>query len=333
MINLLFIPYHNTGGHFIDWSLYFVTSQEHYISKNNQVIPLIQTVNKKTINWHHHQSIEIRGFANLKNMLLSLGDQNVNLYVGMLRIEEAVEILFNTDMQSATVEQRSAAYTYIIKDFEAMLRWTQDQKLIPVIFDYCESDLLSIFYNDRCPMWDQQQVKDSLVKHDLYEQTYFKESAEKFDQEIWDNREKLSLTMSKPNNFKIHEMIDYSKGHLYYTTDDVWNNMASIITEICTVLQLPLDSEKFDVWKKIYAQWRTVHDPYFGRHFDRIINSIVNGHYMRLDRFNLNFLQEALIQNALITKHNVNLKTWKLEKFPNNTQDLHKLLEPNIHIL
>jgi hypothetical protein len=333
MINLLFIPYHNTGGHFIDWSLYFVTAQEHYISKNNQVIPVIQTVNEKTNNWHQHQSIMIQGFANLKNMLSLFNDQHVNFYVGMLPIETALETLFNTDIQSATVEQRSAAYTYILKDFEAMLRWTQNQKLMPVIFDYCESDLLSIFYNDRFPMWNQQKVKDLFVKQELHDQAFFKQSIEKFDQEIWDKRERLSLNMSKPNNCKIHQMINHSEGHLYYTTDDVWNNMPAIITEICTVLQLPLDSEKFKIWQKIYAQWRTVHDPYFGRHFDRIINSIVNGHYMRLDRFNLNFFQEALIQNALITKHNVNLKTWLLEKFPNNTQELHKLLEPNIHIL
>ena len=31
----------------------------------------------------------------------------------------------------------------------------------------------------------------------------------------------------------------------------------------------------------------------------------------------------------IIYKHNLGLKTWQLEKFPANTQDLHTLLESN----
>ena len=33
----------------------------------------------------------------------------------------------------------------------------------------------------------------------------------------------------------------------------------------------------------------------------------------------------------LIYKYGLNLKTWQLEKFPNNTKQLHELLEENIH--
>jgi hypothetical protein len=54
---------------------------------------------------------------------------------------------------------------------------------------------------------------------------------------------------------------------------------------------------------------------------------------MSLERFNLDFYKEVIIQNALLYKQNLNLKNWQLEKFPANTQDLHKLLEPNIHQL
>ena len=41
--------------------------------------------------------------------------------------------------------------------------------------------------------------------------------------------------------------------------------------------------------------------------------------------------QEAIVQHILIYKYNLNLKNWQLKKFPDNTQDLHKLLETNIH--
>ena len=53
---------------------------------------------------------------------------------------------------------------------------------------------------------------------------------------------------------------------------------------------------------------------------------------MDLTRFDLDVIQEAFIQRELIYKHNLNLKTFQLEKFI-NTQQLHNLLEPNIHPL
>jgi len=59
-----------------------------------------------------------------------------------------------------------------------------------------------------------------------------------------------------------------------------------------------------------------------------IVDAIVNNLYYEID---LTFDQEIIIQHCLIYQHGLNLKTWQLEKFPNNTQDLHKLLEPNIH--
>ena len=52
---------------------------------------------------------------------------------------------------------------------------------------------------------------------------------------------------------------------------------------------------------------------------------------MDLTRFNLDIVRESTIQHVLIYKHGLTLKSWGLEKFPNNTQDLHLLLEPNIY--
>ena len=43
-------------------------------------------------------------------------------------------------------------------------------------------------------------------------------------------------------------------------------------------------------------------------------------------------LEQAFTQHKLICKHNLNLKTQQLETFT-NTQQLHNLLEPNIHTL
>jgi hypothetical protein len=334
MTNLLFIPYHNTGGHFIDWSLYFVTGQQQYFKKNSQPDSIVQNSDVVVKNWHYHQSVIIYGFDDLRTTLETLGDSNTNLYVTLLPLVKAVKLLFDIDLDSATSDQINSALSYVQQDLANMLQWTQNQGLIPVIFDYCKSDFLSIFYNDRYPMdWHYRPLNDSFQYQEMVQRSFFNETTARFGQEIWDQREKASLMVVKPMDYQVHHLINYSLAHLYYTTDDVWNNMPNIVHEICTVLQLSIDPEKFSIWEKIYTQWRTVHDPYFARHFDRIIDSIVNGKYMRLDRFKLNFFKEVLIQNALITRHNLNLKTWNLVKFPNNTQELHSLLEPNIHVL
>jgi hypothetical protein len=64
---------------------------------------------------------------------------------------------------------------------------------------------------------------------------------------------------------------------------------------------------------------------------DNICESIVNNYYLDIGAYNLDFWQEAILQHILIYKYKLNLKNWQLEKFPTNTQALHKLLEPNIH--
>jgi hypothetical protein len=53
--------------------------------------------------------------------------------------------------------------------------------------------------------------------------------------------------------------------------------------------------------------------------------------YYDISDYNFEFYQEAIIQHIMIYKYGMNFKLWQLEKFPDNTQDLHKLLEPNIH--
>ena len=61
-----------------------------------------------------------------------------------------------------------------------------------------------------------------------------------------------------------------------------------------------------------------------------IIESILKNNYIDLTKFNLDIVQEATIQHELLYKHNLNLKTWQLEKFMDSKQ-LHSLLEPNIY--
>lgn len=69
----------------------------------------------------------------------------------------------------------------------------------------------------------------------------------------------------------------------------------------------------------------------FYRSLSHIVECIVQGGYYELPALSLE--QEAIIQHCLIYQHNLNIKTWQLEKFPSNTIRLHQLLEPNSHSL
>ena len=207
-----------------------------------------------------------------------------------------------------------------------------------VVLSYNQNDVLNIHYNDRNPISHSRWLGTVINSREdlcnsLIESYHGKGSSN--TEFIWDKRELFALCIHQyivpsidPSTF-----IDVQQPHLLYTTDDVWNGLPTIIDEIFNFLGISIDESRRETWVNTWLEWRNVHDRYFARHFDRIVNAIVNNEYLDLSRFNLDFLKEALIQNALLIKHDLNLKTWGLEKFPDNAQDLHKLLEPNFHKL
>ena len=114
---------------------------------------------------------------------------------------------------------------------------------------------------------------------------------------------------------------------------ELFNNFDKTVVDLFDWLGLTINMSKWDHWSTVYQQWRELHTDriLFVEYFDIIIDSIINGYYLDLSRFKLDIMQEATIHHALIYRHGLTLKTWGLEKFPGNTQELHKLLEPNIY--
>ena len=98
-------------------------------------------------------------------------------------------------------------------------------------------------------------------------------------------------------------------------------------------LDLDIVPERLSAWIPVYRRWQSIQSRSlkFAINLPYIIDAIVNNWYYELD--DLSFEQEVIIQHFLIYKHNLNLKTWKLSKFPDNTQQLHDLLEANIHVV
>lgn len=333
-LNFLFFPRHNTGGHFVIWSLYYLSGQTHY-EANNQLNSVASPEDFKTIkNAHLHRCDRIYGLQGCQQLELEprLSD-NYHVYLNYAFFSKLLNSEFNVNWPESTVEQRNHIENLIIKDTKHMIDYIQDRhKLVLVDFDH--SDLLNIKYNDRYPLdWYGIPADNQDELTDRYEQDFFSGISQHFDQNIWDKREKVALMMRLPPLTDWSSLVNKQKPNAIYTTDDIWNDLPNVIVELLDYLELPLLQDRIASWKELYYVWREKHDNHFSRCFGRIVQAIVNGEYMCLKRFNLNFYKEALIQHALITKHNLNLKTWQLEKFPSNTKDIHLLLEPNFHTL
>ena len=167
-----------------------------------------------------------------------------------------------------------------------------------------------------------------------HREIFFKESNQTWTElgltNRWDIRERMSLD-SRPFNTDFPD-ININCQHLWINSLDLWTRTEYTLTKIMKYLELDIMPNRLEKWLPVCKKWQEkqlkILD--FAYNYQHIINSIVNNIYYEID---LTFEQEVVIQHCLIYQHNLNLKTWQLEKFPNNTQELHKLLEPNCHIL
>jgi len=167
---------------------------------------------------------------------------------------------------------------------------------------------------------------------------FLKESNEQWHRagltNVWDQREFLALNLRPNNTQNIVCNVDLTRDHYRLDTSELWHTFDQTVSHMFDYLNLKINNLRWKKWIKVYYKWRQVHYQrmLFVWYFDQIINYIADGYSMDLTRFNLDLIQEAVIQHTLIYKHNLNLKTWQLEKFT-NTKQLHNLLEPNIHTL
>jgi len=173
------------------------------------------------------------------------------------------------------------------------------------------NELDSVFFNQSIKSWNQQGLTN-----------------------IWDIRERRALQSNLIDiNHNIGKItVDFSFEHYWMDCRSWWFDGVDIIQDIITWLNLIIDHDRFQQWLPIYYAWQKIQSKHlrFQFSYQHIIDSIVNNWSYPID---LTFDEEVFIQHCLIYQHNLNLKTWQLTKFPNNTQHLHKLLEPNIHVV
>jgi hypothetical protein len=163
---------------------------------------------------------------------------------------------------------------------------------------------------------------------------YFNESLEKFDKNLWDLRELISLNFEYFKTDRSYlDLIDRSDNYLYVDSKELWYDGEQCLDRIFKYLDKKIVPERLAHWRNIYREWQHIQLKIlkFNWYLPVIVDSIVHNYNFNLDFLDLNLMQEAVIQGHLIKNYHLNLKCYGLKKFPNNTKDLHLLLEESTH--
>lgn len=309
----------NSGGHFVDWTLHWLSGQtKMYNCKTMQFCDIASDPVTKT-NAHGHT-------CNHATTVYT-----INKYIQLLKAQNFGTIFMHDLLNNNKSYPENSSITQQGIDLLA----EHSTKIITLHNPYMR--LYNCKYEQRNDGWYSFNGKKKIYsqKEHIYDyiDTYFADSKQQwtngFDT-VWDLREFLALNFIEHNS-----IIDTNKvPDISYKMSSVilWKEFDKHLHSLFDFLHLNLETTRLGQWMQVYKKWQTVHvdSLLFCENFDYIIDCIVNGKQLNLSRYNLDLLKEAAIQNCLIYKHNLNLKTWQLNKFK-TTQQLHNLLEENIH--
>jgi hypothetical protein len=177
----------------------------------------------------------------------------------------------------------------------------------------------------------QQQRLNNIIK------SYFKDSFDAMDKNIWDIRELLALNFKHiaQRSSSYRSLLDLSNPHVYVDVKELWFDGESCMQRVLSQLGQPIQQDRLPQWQVAYQDWQASQFDIikFGWYLPHIIESIVKGYNFDLAHVRMDLFCEAVIQGTLIHNHDLNLKCYGLEKFPSNTLDLHQLLRKNTHTI
>lgn len=150
--------------------------------------------------------------------------------------------------------------------------------------------------------------------------------------EIWDRREFMALSVKLIDPMYLAPYINLDIPHYRIDSLDLMTSFENNLKSLFRYLELDIVDQRYRNWLEVYAQWKKLHINRlrYAYYYDIVLDYIIKGRDFDLTHLDLDIYQEAVIQRGLMYRHNLNLKTWGLEKFL-NTKQLHDLLEPCHH--
>jgi hypothetical protein len=332
---------HGVGCTFFDWTIHFLSGQENfYQADQRQWIPLSKDPVLE-INAHGHLKNHPGGISRiveqLKNFLSMPQDQLYSLYPTGTRPEHIAKLLGIPIDKIGTQENWHQITQYIHNDYCQLFEhcYQQDIKLI-YVDNHPNVNLyfMNTRFLDKGLLTNTPLASQAAVTAEQ-QQIFFNNSINVWNNleltNVWDLRERMALD-TRPFHSNNQEIRNMQYPHLWVNCQELWLRGERVALTMLKFLELELQEERLLAWRPIYAKWQEMQLQRleFNLTYQHIVDSIINNWYYEID---LTFNEEVVIQHCLIYQHNLSLKNWQLEKFPNNTQDLHKLLEPNIHPL
>jgi len=326
---------HNIGISFLDWSLHWLAGHEqvfhwqqgwHNITQD----PLTER------NAHGHTRNHVSGIVHTRQALDCLVNELTDFHtiypVGPAVDQRAQELGYNH-----SVLQDNTEWTRIIdicdQEYAQVWSWC-DYMGCDCVFVATEpaNQVYHAATLDRAQhaiMFAEKPVQDTF----LHMNEMFFNSSISNTNTAWDRREILALNLQWHPSRLGHEHLNFSQPHHWINCQELWYHGSGLLTRLLNSLDISIDTSRWDTWRAVYQRWNQINYQLlrFQYELDHIVDSIVNNWYYPLQH--LDFTQEVIILHHLIYKHGLNIKNWQLERFPDNTQKLHQLLEPNHHQL
>ena len=329
VVSITSIP--SVGATFVDWSIQFLSGQtKHYYAKDDCWIDLVDNPVTND-NAHNYKKNHPDGINQTVEILEKISQQSGELFTFY-----PTAIKYNTAYNQLNADNKSQIINYIRDDFQKVFELCSQKTKLIFIDSNPEISLYHITMRRLgALLFDKDKNGDAEELQQEVDGYFFKESFDYFSSNYkWDIRERRALNF-RPYNVGFGSTsdvkINFGLPHLWIDSRSLWTLGDLTLKKIMNYIGLPIDPERFKQWLPVYQQWarRQLEILDFCHRLLHIIDSIVNNWDYQLE--DLSFEQEIAIQHFLIYKHNLNLKTWQLKKFPTNTKDLHKLLETNIH--
>lgn len=345
MKNAICLAANNTVGcTFLDWSLHFLTGQtEYYHINNGSWIPLVNDPLSygQVENAHGHRKNSVSGSRATQQLISDLQqDYNSQAVYTFSVYPEQIDIICqqtNTAIDQLHCEStldfvRQQRY----QDFTQLIQHCQDSGL-SVVYVYADPKVVGYFWNHRNVQRMVFSPNEAHSTEDLEnenENVFFRHSKDQWQSleltNVWDVRERMALNI-RPFDTKDFWNISSPDPVTWINCQELWHNTEEVVLNLVKQLGLTADSTRLQEWLSVMRRWQKIHHKNlkFYNNLDHIVECTVKGWHFPLEQLNLQ--QEAIIQHCLIYQHNLNLKTWNLKQFPDNTLKLHQLLEENIH--
>ena len=335
------------GCTFVDWSLLYLSGQQHFFNvKESSFVAVIGDpllLDNSTPNAHGHKKNHPSGkmqtidYAS-KLKAKSNGIDLFSMYPFPLYEDHCCYDLGFDPADISQPDRLRSVRDYQKHDYLGMLRSMSVDQDIPVI--YVWYDHRSFGYHWTARSLDRKMLSDEKPSSlqdciDEYQEFFFQDSLLAWEnlglRDPWDIRERLALNIRPFDQHWGQNLVPETGVNFVINCLDLWSDTESIITDIMTGLGINIRRDRLASWRTITKTWQGIQQQHmeFPSNLTTILDSIINNRDYIMPK--LSFYQEAIIQHCLIYQHGLNFKTWMLSKFPDNTRDLHILLEPNIH--